>query len=456
MENLRKKDNMHIILLSGGSGTRLWPLSNDARSKQFLKLLPLEGTDERESMVQRVVRQIREAGIEADITVATSVSQRDAITTQLGNAVDMVTEPLRRKTLAAICLSAEYLSKEKGYEDDETVVIMPCDPYTGVGYYKAIERMAACVEANEASLILMGIKPTYPSAKYGYIIPETKEFHNEGLKVKRFIEKPDSVIASELIKEGALWNGGVFACNLGFLLDISRRYVDFPTYAEIHDHYDLYPAISFDYEIVEKEKSMAVVPFYEDWKDLGTWLTLTDELKHNTYGNVTVDGSQKNTHIINELDIPVMCIGTSDLIVAASPDGILVSEKSKSEELKRFAAVLNHRPMFEERRWGWYKVIDQVEFQDGYCALTKQLTVNPGCNLSYQKHRCRDEVWTFISGEGELVLDGERRKVQRGDTIYIPKGMMHALKASTPLTFIEVQSGSNLVEEDIERFSYNW
>ncbi|MDE5874058.1 MAG: cupin domain-containing protein, partial [Muribaculaceae bacterium] len=447
---------MQIILLSGGSGTRLWPLSNDARSKQFLRLLPVEGSEERESMVQRVVRQIREADLKAPVTVATSVTQQDSIISQLGNEVNIVTEPSRRDTFPAICLASEYLSKVKGCADDEVVVVMPCDPYTEAGYFNTIHEMEKCVEEDVAELVLMGIRPTYPSSKYGYVVPqESGEWRVENREgnsqlnfqlVKRFTEKPDVPTAEKLIAEGAFWNGGVFAFRLGYLRRIAEKYVEYPSFEEIRDHYADFPKISFDYEVAEKADSVAVVPFDGEWRDLGTWNTLTDELRHTTYGNVTTDGNGENTHIINELDIPVMCIGTKDLVVAASPDGILVSEKSRSEDIKKYADRLKRRPMYEERRWGSYKVIDFVEFPDGFSALTKQLTLNPGCSISYQEHNCRDEVWTFIDGEGEIVLDGVRKTVRRGDTIRVMKGQRHALRARTPLTFIEVQSGSELVE----------
>ncbi|MDE6225033.1 MAG: cupin domain-containing protein [Muribaculaceae bacterium] len=446
---------MQIILLSGWSGTRLWPLSNDARSKQFLKLLPIDGSDDRESMVQRVVRQIKESKLEAPITIATSITQQDSIISQLGTEVNIVTEPSRRDTLPAICLACEYLAKEKKCSSDEIVIVMPCDPYTDAGYFSTIAKMSHCVDKNIAELILMGITPTYPSSKYGYVVPN-KAMGDDALSVKKFTEKPSVEKAEILLSEGALWNGGVFAFRLGYMTSIAENYVQYPSFSEIRDHYSDYPKISFDYEVAEKATSVGVVPFSGEWRDLGTWNTLTDELKHQTYGNVTVDGSGDNTHVINELDIPLMCVGTSNLIIAASPDGILVSEKGKSENIKAFADKLKRRPMFEERRWGTYKVIDFVEYPDGYCALTKHLTLNPGCSISYQEHSCRDEVWTFIDGEGEIVLDDVKQKVCRGMTISIPKGVRHALKATTSLSFIEVQSGSDLVETDIKRFPYNW
>ena len=446
---------MQIILLSGGSGTRLWPLSNDARSKQFLRLLPVDGSEERESMVQRVVRQIRQADLHAPVTVATSVTQQDSIISQLGKDVGIVTEPSRRDTFPAICLATQYLAKVKGCPDDEVVVVMPCDPYTEAGYFQAISVMEKCVKEDVADLVLMGIRPTYPSAKYGYVVPGSKA-GEYALHVRRFTEKPDVPTAESLIEEGAFWNGGVFAFRLGYLNAISEKYVSYPTFEQIWEHYTDFPKISFDYEVAEKAASVAVVPFDGEWRDLGTWNTLTDELRHNTYGNVTIDGSGENTHIINELDIPVMCIGTKDLVVAASPDGILVSEKRKSEDIKRFADTFKLRQMFEERRCGFYKVIDYIKFSDDSCALTKQLTLNPGCAISYQRHFQRDEVWTFINGEGELVLDGVRKPVRRGDSVTILKGQKHTLKATTSLTFIEVQLGSELVETDIERFPYDW
>lgn len=448
---------MNIILLSGGSGTRLWPLSNDARSKQFLKILPKEGESAPESMIQRVVRQVRENIPDARITVATSISQRDAVAGQVGEWVDIVTEPSRRHTFPAICLACEYLQKVKKCPPDEAVIVMPCDPLTEAGYFKLIKEMADGLSRNNYQLILMGVTPTYPSSKYGYLVPET----TTGIKpavgpVRLFKEKPSVEEARKLIHEGALWNAGVFAFRLDFLTAISDRYMKFDSYQQYLENFDKYPRTSFDYEVAEKTPNVGYLPFTGFWKDLGTWNTLTDELSVSQYGNVLTDGTSQNTHIFNELNIPLICIGTKDLVIAASPDGIIVSEKSKSESVKEFANQLKQRPMYEERRWGTYKVVDYVEFPDKFHALTKQLTLNPGCSISYQKHNCRDEVWTFIDGEGEIVLDGVRKPVKRGDVINIPKGSLHALRALTSLTFIEVQHGSNLIEEDIERFPFDW
>lgn len=444
---------MKIILLSGGSGKRLWPLSNDARSKQFLRLLT-RPDGESESMIQRVVRQIRTAGLTDDIVVATGVSQKDAIENQLGDTLSVVTEPCRRDTFPAIVLACSYLVS-KGTPADEPVIVMPCDSYTEAEYFKVIGQMARAVENGVADLVLMGIQPTYPSAKYGYVVPASKDATDGALPVKRFTEKPDVPTAEALMAEGALWNGGVFAFRLGYLNAIAERVMPGMDFVAMRNNYATLPKISFDYEVVEKATSVAVMPYAGQWKDLGTWNTLTDELEQPIHGNVVVEDCG-GSYVINELEIPVVAIGAKDMVIAASPDGILVSERAKSENLKHLVDGLGKRPMYEERRWGEYKVVDYIEFGQGNCALTKQLTLRPGCSISYQRHNFRAEIWTFINGEGELVLNGDRRTVKAGDVVIIERGELHALRATTPLTFIEVQHGSSLVEDDIERFDYQW
>lgn len=446
---------MQILLLSGGSGKRLWPLSNNSRSKQFIKLLN-SPDGQKESMVQRVIRQLGESDLKGHVTVATSLSQADVIYNQLGEYIDVVVEPERRDTFPAIALAASYLKYEKSCADEEVVVVMPCDPFTEAGYFKVIEQMVHAVDDNVAELVLMGITPTYPSVKYGYVVPDESKLKGGIFSVKRFTEKPNVATAEYLIKENAFWNGGVFAFKLGYMMNIVEQYIRAVSFSEIRSRYVEFPKISFDYEVAEKAQSVAVVPFAGEWKDLGTWNTLTDELSEHTMGNVIMDEESENTHVINELGLPIMCIGTRNLVIAASNDGILISDKNKSENIKTYADLLQYRPMFEERRWGEYKVVNTAEFSDGYKSLTKQLKIKSGKGISYQLHRHRNEVWTFIDGEGELVLDDIRSVVSRGDTVTIKKGVKHAVRAISDLTFIEIQSGDPLVEEDIERFDYKW
>ena len=450
---------MQLVLLSGGSGKRLWPLSNNARSKQFLPLLEKEyGT--MESMVQRVVRQARLANLTHEITLATNASQLDIITNQLGDSVSVVTEPERRDTFPAIALAASYLKLAKQCSDDEVVVIMPCDPYTELGYFETIGKMVECVKADVADLVLMGIQPTYPSEKYGYIVPENNSSDSCNLrlykKVSRFTEKPSVAKAEELLKENAYWNGGVFAFRLSYMMNIVRKYITSDSFEDTRARYSEFPKISFDYEVAEKAESVAVVPFNGEWKDLGTWNTLTDELHKPIIGNVLMGAHCQNTHVINELQNPIYVDGLKDIVVAACPDGILVCSKEHSEEIKKSVENLTPRPMYEERRWGTYRVLDDSYYADGRHSLTKSIKLKAGKNISYQIHHHRSEVWTFVEGEGIFVLNGEERRVKAGDTVIIPVEHWHAIKALTELTFIEVQSGNPLIEEDIERTEWDW
>ena len=449
---------MQLVLLSGGSGKRLWPLSNNARSKQFLPLLEKEdGT--MESMVQRVVRQAQEANLTNDITLATNASQQDIIVNQLGDSVNLVTEPERRDTFPAIALAASYLKFAKQCADDEVVVIMPCDPYTELGYFETIGKMVECVKQNVADLVLMGIAPTYPSEKYGYVVPEAQVSEVSGFKfqkVSRFTEKPTTAVAEELLKQGAFWNGGVFAFRLGYTMNIVRKYMTSDSFEDARARYSEFPKISFDYEVAEKTESVAVVPFNGEWKDLGTWNTLTDELHKPIIGNAVMGAHCENTHVINELQNPIFVDGLKDVVVAACPDGILVCSKEHSEEIKKSVENLTPRPMYEERRWGIYRVLDDSYYADGRHSLTKSITLKEGKNISYQIHHHRSETWTFVQGEGIFVLDGKVQNVKAGDTVVIPVEHWHAIKALTELTFIEVQSGDPLIEDDIERTVWNW
>lgn len=445
---------MQLVLLSGGSGKRLWPLSNNARSKQFLPLLEKEDGG-MESMVQRVVRQVKEADIDAEITLATNASQLDIITNQLGDAVSVVTEPERRDTFPAIALAASYLKLHKQCDDDEVVIIMPCDPFTETGYFRTIGKMAECVKKDVAELVLMGISPTYPSAKYGYVVPGQGS-DGEWLPVARFTEKPTVEVAEQLIAQKAFWNGGVFAFRLGYIMDIVRKHIQSESFEDTRSRYAEFPKISFDYEVAEKAHSVAVVPFAGEWKDLGTWNTLTDELHHTAIGNALLGPKCENTHVINELQYPIFVDGLKDVVVSACPDGILVCAKKETENIKKYVETLEHRPMYEERRWGTYRVIDDSTYDDGSHSLTKSITLQPGKNISYQQHHHRTEVWTFVEGEGIFVLDGEERHVKAGDTVVIPVEHWHAIKAVTRLTFIEVQMGNPLVEDDIVRKEWDW
>ena len=441
---------MKIVLLSGGSGKRLWPLSNEARSKQFLKLLPTD-SGERQSMVQRVYGQIKKHCNGAEVFVATSSSQVDSIRNQLPKDVSVITEPCRRDTFPAIALSVMYLYDKVSASIDETVIVLPVDPYAEGEYFKLLNDMDKTVQSDISDVVLMGITPTYPSGKYGYIMCEGGE---EPKKVTSFVEKPSEKIAAEIIDKGAVWNGGVFAFKVGYLVNICKKLTGYATYNELVENYSGLSKISFDYAVLEKEKSISMLSYGGEWKDLGTWNTVTEQMLTESIGEVELHDSE-STHIINELDIPLVAMGLKDVVIAASPDGILVSDKRKSSYIKPIVDKIDKRPMYEERRWGEYKIMEYSSLPDGEQCLVKKIHMLSGKQNSYQSHNNRDEIWTFINGSGILEVDGHSRPVRRGDVAYIMRGQKHTISAVTDLQFIEVQIGNEISDADVERFPYN-
>lgn len=435
---------MNLILLSGGSGKRLWPLSNEIRSKQFIKIFR-QDDGQYESMVQRVYRQIKTADAAAEVTIATSKSQVSAIRNQLGEDVQICVEPSRRDTFPAIALAASYLHDVQGVPLDEAVVICPVDPFVENAYFDTVARMHHLAQAGQANLVLMGIQPTYPSEKYGYIIPTGSK---EVSRVSCFKEKPDADTAEQYIAQGALWNGGVFAFRLQYVLDIAHRLIDFADYDDLMARYDDVAKISFDYAVVEQEKDIAVVRYDGQWSDLGTWNTLSEAMQENTIGNVRMNDKCENVHVLNSLDVPVLCMGLKNVIVSASPEGILVSDKEQSSYIKPFVDEIHQQIMFAEKSWGNFQVLDVAQN-----SLTIKVTLLPGHRLHYHSHEHRDETWTVVSGEGIAVVDDAEIFLRPGTMLRLPVGCRHTVIARTEMTLIEVQIGENITVHDKRKFS---
>lgn len=433
---------MNIILLSGGSGKRLWPLSNDIRSKQFIKIF--KTPQGYESMVQRVYRQIREVDPGASVTIATSKTQVSSIHNQLGEAVGVCVEPCRRDTFPAIALATAYLHDVQGVALDEPVVVCPVDPYVNNDYFEALHKLSQLAAQGNANLSLMGIEPTYPSEKYGYIIPETEDAVS---RVKTFKEKPDAATAAEYIAQGALWNGGVFAYKLEYVLNRAHELIDFTDYQDLYAKYESLNKISFDYAVVEKEPHIQVMRFAGQWKDMGTWNTLTEAMEDPSIGKAILNDTCRNVHVLNELDVPVLCMGLKDVVVSASPEGILVSDKEQSSYIKPFVDKIDQQIMFAEKSWGSFRVLD-VEDE----SLTIKVTLHPGQRMNYHSHSRRDEVWTVISGTGHAVVDGVSRLVQAGDAVHMPQGCRHTILADSELKLIEVQLGKDISVHDKQKF----
>ena len=446
---------MKIILLSGGSGKRLWPLSSEARSKQFLKVLQDENGNS-ESMVQRICRQLGRSCPDTEILVAASEAQSDSIRRQMGAGTEKVSEPSRRGTYPAILLSVAYLLDKKQVTEDEIIAVLPVDPYVEQDYFDKLQEMETALLDSGAQVCLLGVKPTYPSEKYGYIsgIPLADKHYG---RVTGCVEKPELEKARQLIAQGARWNGGVFVFRASFAGELIRKEIGQISYDSLYEQYDKLPNTSFDYEVIEKNSSLVYVVYDGEWNDLGTWNTLTEKMQKPDGGFVIRGEGCSNTHVINELEIPVVALGLKDTVVVASADGILVSDKHASSYLQPYVEQIHNRPMYEKRQWGEYKVLDFQQCRSGKeNSLTKTLHVEPGRGLSCQLHHLRDEIWTIIDGKGLFLLDGEIREVSRGDVLYIPKEHKHAMASREGIDFIEVQIGTELIEEDIERFPWNW
>ncbi len=423
---------MNIILLSGGSGKRLWPLSNDIRSKQFIKLFK-NSKGKYESMVQRVYHQITSVDKDAKVTIATSRTQVSAIHNQLGANVSVCVEPMRRDTFPAIALAASYLHYEEGVGEDEAVIVCPVDPYVDDSYFASVARLEELVNEERTNVTLMGIEPTYPSEKYGYIIPDGKE---EVSGVREFKEKPDRATAQKYLDQGALWNAGVFAFQMKYILKKAHSLIEFTDYRDLYAQYASCPRISFDYAVLEKEDSISVLRYKGEWKDVGTWNMMAEVMADRVKGKALLDETTENTNVVNELGIPILVMGAKNMVIAASGDGILVADKEQSGYMKPYVEKISTDIKFAEKSWGTYHVMDAGQ---GYLAI--KAILKPGSRMSYHSHEYRDESWTILAGTGKTIIDGMEQIVRPGDVVTMAAGCKHTILADTEMTVFETQIG---------------
>lgn len=406
------------------------------------------------SMLQRVWRQLEMVGLTEDTYICASKAQRDMIESQVGS-ISFIEEPSRRDTFPAIALAVTYLADIEDCSDDEVVAVCPIDHFVDDEYFWQISTLDQVLGDAGTKLALMGVTPSEATSKFGYIRLRADETGRSWNMVEGFVEKPKPETAAQLIAEGALWNCGVFCFELGYVRDILKDKGYPADYEGLSEAFFALPKRSFDYEVVENTDSIAVRPYDGMWQDLGTWEALSKQLGQTFVGKGMAKGCE-NTHVINELGIPVIAMGLKNAIVVTTPDGILVSDKETSSSVKDAIAPFEGRPMFEERRWGSYRVLDYQKLADGTEVLTKSIELHPGHNISYQKHLKRSEVWTIIEGSGEIALDSRIQSIAPGDVIRIHPDQWHAIRAHERMMFIEVQRGSELIEEDIVRRYLSW
>ena len=417
---------MNIILLSGGSGKRLWPLSNRNHAKQFLPIFELPN-GEYESMLQRMYRMISNLEIDVNIVVAAPKDQKEIIIAQLGKNVSISEEPCRRDTFPAIALASSYLHHKKEVQYDDVVIVCPIDSFVDQNFFKQLKHLHDIARNEKSHLSLMGIQPKSPSEKYGYIIPNNAETISI---IKEFKEKPDIVSAQRYIEQGALWNCGVFAFKLQYIMDISLRLLRTFSFDEMLLQYSEFPSISFDYAVVEKEPSIQVLRFNGMWKDIGTWDSLTEVLAQNVIGKATAFHCE-NTHIINKLYTPIIALGVNDLVIVATCEGILVTSKQHSHYVKQ---------CFQDQLDLLAKPIhiscdcsNQTHSDDESFYSTNRIVIHSNQEMTFKKTSCHRELWTVIRGSGLIQQQANNIRIQCGTSFFIEEGVLYNIHAISDL-----------------------
>jgi mannose-1-phosphate guanylyltransferase / mannose-6-phosphate isomerase len=455
------------ILLAGGAGTRLWPVSRDALPKQFL---PLVGE---RSTYQETLLRVQDPMFATPIVITGPdfhfFARRQA--EEIGVEVTVVIEPMRRDSGPAIGAATEIAR----LRDPNAVVLALAADHI---ILDVAEFRATCLRGREAAdagrIVTFGIKPTEPKTSFGYILPGEPIGKTGVHAVKSFVEKPDSVTAAGYVRGGYLWNSGNFLFRADVLLDELARLepemgaaitaavanaTDDLGFVRLQpEAFARAPQKSIDYAVMEKTGCAAVVAGDFRWSDIGSWDALFDITPPDTAGNivqgpvVTMDVSGSVLHSDGRL---TAVVGVKDLVVVSTSDAVLVVPRARSQEIRELVAKLKTAKRAEatthkrvHRPWGYYESIDMGErFQ------VKRIVVNSGGVLSLQKHRHRAEHWVVVRGTAEVTIGKEVRAVHENESVFIPIGSVHRLanQGKIPLELIEVQTGSYLGEDDIER-----
>lgn len=454
---------MKSIILAGGSGSRLWPLSRDMYPKQLLSL------DNENSLLQQTFLRLRKFSSAENIATVTNIKHFQDIKLQL-NSIDsnnlVIAEPLGKNTAPAIACTLEYFM-QKNNNDDDIVLIVPSDHLINntVAFAETVRKGEKLAQAGY--IVTFGIKPTYPETGYGYI--KTAQSFETGFEVEKFVEKPDLVTAQEYLNSGKFyWNAGIFMAKISTLLDEFAKYepeifatlkkIDFSNSTKIdYSIYESMPSISIDYAIMEKSDKIALIELESDWNDLGSWQSLY-EIKHkDENGNVltgkVVVNDVKNSFIYSQKEL-VAVSGLEDVVIVETEDAIMACKMSDSQSVKKLYEKLKesnttklHKTVF--RPWGYYTCMNEG---DGY--LTKTICVLPHQKLSVQSHNHRSEHWVVLEGQALVLLDDKKYDVYAGDSIDIPLKAKHSLQNpyEKELKIIEVQKGDYISEDDIIRY----
>jgi mannose-1-phosphate guanylyltransferase/mannose-6-phosphate isomerase len=457
------------ILMCGGAGTRLWPVSRESMPKQFT---PLVGD---KSTFRQLIERISAPDLFNRPIVVTSADFRFVVAEQLrecGVEADIVLEPMRRDSGPAVAAAAAIAAKR----DPASVLLVLAADHIVRKPDRFIEACrSALPAARDGKIVTFGIKPTYPATSYGYIRPGQKLDGGDAVLVDAFVEKPDAATASKYVADNYLWNSGNFMFRADVMLAeiahfepamaeavaaavaASERDLDFLRLGT--DAFGRAPKKSIDYAVMERTKHAAVIPADVGWTDLGSWDAVWDVADKDAAGNATagpvVTVDSKNVLVRSDESVLTTVVGVDDVVVVATDDAVLVVSRAKAEKVKELVETLktrNHREATEHRRiyrpWGYYQSVDA-----GTRYQVKRIVVNAGSKLSLQKHFHRAEHWVVVKGTAEVTINGHVKVVHENESIYVPIGSAHRLAnpGKIPLELIEVQSGSYLGEDDIVR-----
>lgn len=410
---------MKIVLLSGGKGKRLWPVSTDVMPKQFIKVF-----SNKTSMLSKTYNLVLRKNSKDNIYIATGKDYTDIIKKEIKGFNNFIVEPAYIGTFGAILNVAVFLEENSNL--DEVVSIVPIDHDVSDDFYDNLYKAEELLRNSTSNICLIGIKPTFPSDQYGYI-------RHENNKVLSFVEKPNEDTAINLIHDDALWNSGILVFKLKGIVEIAKKYFNYKNYENFLNNYSNLPQNSFDREVLEKAKNISIVESDDSWNDIGTWEVLAPIIsKPDKY----------NTNIINFEDKEIVNDGVRNAIIINSPNGLKIIPKDRKELIYR--------------RWGYYEILNEFKF-DKVNIKIKRLTILPNKNISYQYHHNRGENWYVLDGTGEVVIDDKLIKAKEGDIFSIEKEKKHSIKALSKLTILEVQYGPvEQSEIDIVRIETEW
>ncbi len=475
---------MKVLVLAGGSGTRLWPLSRKNYPKQFLKL------NGEASLLRQTVDRLLNAVSNDDIIVMTNGEYRFYVKSELKEINHVLLEREGRNTAPAIALGIKYCTEKLGCDDEEVVFISPADHIIRpvgrfVEYFRLAERIA-----KQGHIVTFGVKPDRAETGYGYIKAgpdkpgkpdrpdrldrldkpdrlDKLDRPDRLLFVEKFVEKPDAAKARQYLNAGSYyWNSGMFAFCIGTMMAELKKHAPAigemlgKSFDEMNEEFHRMPEISIDYAVMEKSDKVALLPLDLYWNDVGSWDSLHDILPPDKNGNAAIGDvmaiDTKNCLIFGNKRL-LTTIGLQDCLVVETEDAVLISKKGETTKVREIVSRLNENKRKEAsenvttyRPWGSYTILEQ-----GPRYKIKRVVVNPGEKISLQKHSHRSEHWVIVRGTAKIAIGDQEIFVHENESAYVPKSTLHRLEneGKIPVEMIEVQNGEYLEEDDIERFS---